>query len=319
MPQPDRSLRPTIYHWSSTRNSLYYWNWPSYPCGRRVPPDELESYMLAYICMPPSCLCAFVDNDVYTPSKISLVEAINENKESQRHRPYIGEYVAECASEDSCGYFVVLERFYTQKVLATMVYKKRDKPLDPHMWDFLKDEEDQPLQEEVASGFRRMMAGSCEEFAEATTETTDLFHTLEFDGLKASQFWELFIECASCQHVMPRHLYPYSHRCSKRTRDSDTTDAVPEEDSEGEEPKGPGAEVDEPAGPPTATEVGGAGGGTQQFTRARAIDELREIVRHTSGHDTADMEVEDIMNYFSELMPEDDPREDIIELLRDLR
>lgn len=118
---------------------------------------------------------------------------------------------------------------------------------------------------------------------------------------------------------MPRHLYPYSHRCSKRTWDLDTTDAVSEEDSEGEEPASPGAEADGSAGAsPTATEVGGANGGAQRLTRARAIDKLKEIIHHTSGHDTSDMEVEDILDYFSELWPVDDPREDIIEMLRSL-
>jgi hypothetical protein len=38
--------------------------------------------------------------------------------------------------------------------------------------------------------------------------------------LPASDFWELFIECARCSHVVPRHLYPYEHQCSKRTKAS---------------------------------------------------------------------------------------------------
>ena len=78
---------------------------PAYFCGRRVPPDELAFYFLNYLSKAPCCLCAFVDDKDYTACKISLVEAVNEKKESQRLRPYIGEYVAECTQEDSCGYF----------------------------------------------------------------------------------------------------------------------------------------------------------------------------------------------------------------------
>lgn len=36
--------------------------------------------------------------------------------------------------------------------------------------------------------------------------------------MSASNFWDLFIECARCSHIVPRHLYPYKHQCSKRAK-----------------------------------------------------------------------------------------------------
>ena len=99
-------------------------------------------------------------------------------------------------------------------------------------------------------------------------------------------------------------------------------DAVPEEDSEDgveEEPENSGAEVDESA--PAAMqlmEVGGASGSEQRFTRAHAIDELKQIVQDATGDDTSGMELEDVLGFFSELFPLDDPREDIIQMLESL-
>ncbi|KAJ2922537.1 hypothetical protein H1R20_g14571, partial [Candolleomyces eurysporus] len=283
----DPTLRPAIYEWDSESNNLGYWHWPAYPCGRRVPPDELEQYMLNHYCLAPCCLCAYVDNKRYAASKISMVEAINENKESQRLRPYIGEYIAECAQEDSCGYFVLIERFYAQKTLMTSIYRKRDKPLDPKMWDFMKDEKELNESKRRASGFRRMMAGKSSEdvtrgynrlkrtyaeFSEDVVAVNALFHTLEFDGLEASKFWELFVECAKCEHIMPRNLYPYSHQCSKKTRD--------------------GAGFD------------------QQNTGLDTVEELREVIRNATGEDASNMELDDILDWFKDYFP-DDPQDPV--------
>jgi hypothetical protein len=46
----------------------------------------------------------------------------------------------------------------------------------------------------------------------------DQASTLFQKGLPPSQFWELFVECAACGHVLPRYRYPYAHRCQKRAR-----------------------------------------------------------------------------------------------------
>lgn len=33
-------------------------------------------------------------------------------------------------------------------------------------------------------------------------------------GLPGEKFWELFVQCTSCNYVMPRHHFPYSHACT---------------------------------------------------------------------------------------------------------
>jgi hypothetical protein len=71
-----------------------------------VPPDELESHAREYVFRTPCCPCAYLTGSFYTLTKISLLEAVNENRTDAIRRPFIGEYVAECAT-NTCGYFGV--------------------------------------------------------------------------------------------------------------------------------------------------------------------------------------------------------------------
>ena len=34
------------------------------------------------------------------------------------------------------------------------------------------------------------------------------------NGLPGEKFWELFVQCTSCNYVMPRHHFPYAHACA---------------------------------------------------------------------------------------------------------
>lgn len=38
------------------------------------------------------------------------------------------------------------------------------------------------------------------------------------EGVSASDFWALFVQCANCGFVMPRYLYPFAHQCPKRLK-----------------------------------------------------------------------------------------------------
>lgn len=33
-------------------------------------------------------------------------------------------------------------------------------------------------------------------------------------GLPSDKFWDLFVQCTSCNYVMPRHYFPYTHPCT---------------------------------------------------------------------------------------------------------
>lgn len=40
--------------------------------------------------------------------------------------------------------------------------------------------------------------------------------TLFRNGLPAKEFWDLFVQCLDCQHIMPRFLSPFRHPCCKK-------------------------------------------------------------------------------------------------------
>ncbi|TEB19273.1 hypothetical protein FA13DRAFT_1802484 [Coprinellus micaceus] len=234
---------PRLLHWDSKLEALQIWAWPCYPDGRRVPPDELQEYFCEYHARPPCCLCAYVDSGrYYVSAKISLVETVNRDVEDTNRRPFVGEYVAECAS-NSCGYFVIIERFFSSKVLLQSAHKKRAYRFDMSLYDqFIGDNDDDwesefiPGIKKSPRGFRRVCVDSTpqkatnfsrgpnrlkrlrEECDEEAQQAADELTILVKSGLPASDFWAQFVQCAACDYVIPRHLYPYAHRCSKRIR-----------------------------------------------------------------------------------------------------
>lgn len=124
--RPQETAR--LLHFDHTENDLRLWAWyvevirfsqvtislivllettrPCYPDGKRVPPKEINQYKLDYYFRAPCCLCAYSDDTLrYSEAKIGLLESVNHTPHGQEVRPFIGQYVAECAREDSCGYF----------------------------------------------------------------------------------------------------------------------------------------------------------------------------------------------------------------------
>ncbi|RXW14369.1 hypothetical protein EST38_g11483, partial [Candolleomyces aberdarensis] len=243
-----------ILHWKADHNDLRMWAWyvdvladdfkPGgstsllRPCGEdgsRIPPDELSAHKLTHLFLGPCCFCAFLKGtQSYTEATILLLESVNTNRNDPERRPFIGEWVAQCTRENSCGYFVVLERFYACRVLLTKKYTKRDKPLKADMWDFLKDETDEDkFLCGTDTGLRRIFTPHTdatfskgvnqlkrvrEEFPEEIEETENRIDSLHEGGLPASEFWNLFVQCARCGFIMGKHRYPYAHRCPKRLR-----------------------------------------------------------------------------------------------------
>ncbi|RXW16681.1 hypothetical protein EST38_g9171 [Candolleomyces aberdarensis] len=222
-----------ILHWVAQHNDLRMWPWPADAEGNRVPPDELPAYKLTHYFLGPCCFCAYLDDTVgYSEARIQLLEFVNTNRNDPNRRPFIGEWVAECAREDSCGYF---ERFFACKVLLTKKYRKRDKPTKSidTVFDFLKSDEEKLLCG-AETGLRRIFTPHTddenlsrsanklkrirEEFPEDVEKIESQIDFLWGEGLSASEFWKLFVQCARCGFVMAKHRYPYSHRCPKRPK-----------------------------------------------------------------------------------------------------
>lgn len=47
---------------------------------------------------------------------------------------------------------------------------------------------------------------------------TDRMECLMEAGLPEAEFWEAFVQCAKCGHILPTSIYPYAHRCSKKVK-----------------------------------------------------------------------------------------------------
>lgn len=139
--------------------------------------------------------------------------------------------------------------------------------------------------------------GAHADFAEDDVDTKALFDTLEFNGLEPSKFWNLFVECARCGHIMPRNLHPYSHHCSKKTRD-----------------------LSSPASAITTELVEDGDGSERPYNRTHAaLEELKQIVHDATGEDVSNMDEDDILDRFVNCFPEEeDPQEDIVALLEGL-
>ncbi|KAJ3517390.1 hypothetical protein NMY22_g13978 [Coprinellus aureogranulatus] len=231
---PHATRTPQLLHWDSESGSLKLWAWwPCFTDGRRVPPDELEQHRREYYFRAPCCLCASTTDNttLYAESTFQLLESVNPVHDIPRNRPFIGEYIAECAT-GTCGYFVLMERFYAKKTLLVKCYGKRAKPYDPNALAFLRQSEDVPNNKQSSCGFRRIFIGGetaaefarganklkrChEECSKAKDETSRALHSLAVEGVPEAQFWKLFVQCAQCGYVLPRHLYPYEHQCIKR-------------------------------------------------------------------------------------------------------
>ncbi|KAH6896198.1 hypothetical protein BKA70DRAFT_1438683 [Coprinopsis sp. MPI-PUGE-AT-0042] len=186
------------------------WYWPSTSDGMRVPPDELNEYTNTHFFMPPSCGYVVILVCDATTSLISVTA------KSSR---------------------VILERFYSAKLLLVKAYPEREVPLRSDMWDFMRDDSSSDTQKgflqllpdvsnqeylRTSYGSRRLLqrqpGGLSEQDAASdskvvATSKTDL-HSLTTSSLSEDRFWNLFVQCLRCKDVMPRHASSaVSHNC----------------------------------------------------------------------------------------------------------
>ncbi|TEB18854.1 hypothetical protein FA13DRAFT_1719411 [Coprinellus micaceus] len=216
---------PCIYHFDSQCQGLKKWAWPCY-LGRDglstpVSPDELEEHSREYAFRTPCCPCAYLRGVSYTPTKISLLESVNGIKNDPLKRPFIA------------------------------------KRFEPDLLAFMKARDQDVGSITEASGFRRILISpQTEGFGRGANNLkresgalkialllpTDVPKGSQEDdsapsfldgvdngkidrlmtaGLAEDEFWELFVQCATCGHVSPRTAYPYAHRCAKKVKLTD--------------------------------------------------------------------------------------------------
>ncbi|KAF6749784.1 hypothetical protein DFP72DRAFT_852347 [Ephemerocybe angulata] len=206
-----------IYHYDWVIAGLRRWAWPCLEDGQLVPTDEMEQHRLEYYFKGPSCVCAYKLGVEYTETKIRLIESVNSNEEKIWYRPFVGEYIAECA-RGVCGYFVVLERFYSDKNLLVKCYGKRETPITiapvvvtgSLIGDMPEDKG--PMSPSKLKALKRLR----EEHYVDEVAVACKYDLLWKGGLPGPEFWNLFVQCARCERVFTRDLYPYGHRCHKR-------------------------------------------------------------------------------------------------------
>ncbi|KAJ2930846.1 hypothetical protein H1R20_g6239, partial [Candolleomyces eurysporus] len=121
---------PRPMHYDSSMQSVVDYPWPyDLEMGRRLFPSEFEGYRRTHEFEAPSCMCAHLDGQDYTESRIGIVETLNDDRDRNLSTLH-GEYVAICAKQ-RCGYLLCLERFYAVGHLKLRKCRKRAQPLPP--------------------------------------------------------------------------------------------------------------------------------------------------------------------------------------------
>ncbi|KAJ2920139.1 hypothetical protein MD484_g315, partial [Candolleomyces efflorescens] len=193
--------------------------------GAPVPPEELEEHGRTHQYSMPCCLCpVLLKSTFYRASKVGIVQFFGQG-ETDDKVSYHAKYVAACA-EQRCGYFVVLDDHFNKDTQPVGYFRKRDKrgPLwnDPFHFD--------ETEEEVkTSGIRQIYSDLQDDSMKNLRGTRKLLRlenprwfadmeadlaALVFEGLPAQQFWDLFSQCTRCKFVLPRHYFPYAHKCA---------------------------------------------------------------------------------------------------------
>ncbi|KAJ3524984.1 hypothetical protein NMY22_g10764 [Coprinellus aureogranulatus] len=125
--------------------------WPT-DGEERVTPDKLGLHRSTHWFLGPCCLCPWLDgSSSHVEAKIGLAQMVMDGEHAAE---YLGQYVAMCA-EQRCGYFVIVEHFFTHFSLPVKEYPKRAEPLkvaDPFL--FMTDDTEETA---ARSGLRQII------------------------------------------------------------------------------------------------------------------------------------------------------------------
>ncbi|KAJ3505843.1 hypothetical protein NMY22_g17436 [Coprinellus aureogranulatus] len=207
---PSRS--PLALHYNHKTQSLSEYPWPCDPTSkRRIPPSELEAFRRTHMFVGPCCLCSYLDGGQYTEARIGIVSAANAA--AGGGSPLVGpgaasgEYVATCARQ-RCGYYLCLERFYPLNGLKLKTCRKRGIPLpveDLSMVSLLGKElgGGQGILKIIPDTFIRGPGNLIQKLDVKVTKAAHLRRVKAFvDGIPEHLFWELFVQCITCKHIM---------------------------------------------------------------------------------------------------------------------
>ncbi|KAF9061366.1 hypothetical protein BDP27DRAFT_1369734 [Rhodocollybia butyracea] len=109
-------MGPEIVEWSVDANSLVAKPWPMITA--RVTPDNWDTYKLTHYFRNPMCLCSRTDG---IPREMKVWQPMSGRLS--------GQWVASCAQETRCGYWVLLEKMYAQRGLLIGRYPERPDPI----------------------------------------------------------------------------------------------------------------------------------------------------------------------------------------------
>ncbi|TEB25755.1 hypothetical protein FA13DRAFT_1796257 [Coprinellus micaceus] len=212
---------PFILHYDSGSADLRPFFWPTDKKNKKFKPSELNKVRHTHSFVAPSCYCAWLDGKKYTESKIGLALRVNPSSDTEN----LGEYIAVCADQ-KCGYLVVLDTFYRHNRLLKREYPEREVPvatLDPFHFITGDTEETvkraglrqvQILQNDADSSLRGSRMLLRREDPDKFVEFERLLEKLLKNGLSSEKFWDIFVQCTTCNYVMPRHYFPYAHPCT---------------------------------------------------------------------------------------------------------
>ncbi|KAJ3550551.1 hypothetical protein NMY22_g399 [Coprinellus aureogranulatus] len=210
-----------LLHYDARTADMVPYAWPLLG-GAKVTPNLLDHHRHTHSFLAPSCPCALLDGKSYTESKIGLVQQVSQPPTAE----CLGQYAAICA-EQRCGYFVPLEPFYSHPSLLVKAYPEREKPLlfmsplyfttgdTPETAKMAGLRQIQVLRDDSNTGLRG---------TRNLLRREDPVHFRKFDkdierllteGLPGTKFWDIFIQCTQCNHVMPAHHFPYYHECTQ--------------------------------------------------------------------------------------------------------
>lgn len=143
-------------------------------------------------------------------------------------------------------------------------------------------------------------------------ESAEQLETLLEEGLPASNFWGLFIQCAECNHVVPRHLYPYRHRCSKRIRGAELEGTSGESNASDESAEAGVRDGGE-------AELGSDGGEDSDSGNSGIPETVSEMLarfsRDADDEDREDSENEDVEGGEYEDLEDEEDLPDLLDLL----
>ncbi|TEB33307.1 hypothetical protein FA13DRAFT_1708645 [Coprinellus micaceus] len=212
-----RDREPVPLHFDSETCTMTQYLWPVDPGnGQRLAPSDFESHRRTHELRAPCCLCAFLEGEGYTESRIGIAETVTQDL-TRNQSILNGEIVAVCGKQ-RCGYFLCLERFYPVRGLKSRICRERRVVLAPQ--DVLPPVEvDESFR--VGDGLFQVMTnaairGKRDRVFQVVKPQKEVKQTVVRSlakGISEEQFWATFVQCLVCKDVIFRETFGANHVC----------------------------------------------------------------------------------------------------------